>query len=63
MRIESLRKYNGRNPHGYFSHLPPKARLAAWRWLGKFRKRWPEYASLEVCHPRWTGEAAGPDVY
>src|SRR5215472_6103871 len=40
MKIESLRKFNGRNPNGYFNDLPPQARMAAWRWLGKFCERW-----------------------
>jgi hypothetical protein len=29
MRIKSLRKFNGRNPNGYFTDLPPQARMAA----------------------------------
>src|SRR5215469_15255211 len=47
MRIESLRKFNGRNPNGYFNDLPPQARMAAWRWLGKFCQRWGRNL------PRW----------
>jgi hypothetical protein len=40
MKVDSLRKFNGRNPDGYFNDLPPQARIAAWRWLGNFRERW-----------------------
>ena len=47
MRIPSLRKFNGRNPDGYFNDLPPQARMAAWRWLGKFQERWGRNM------PRW----------
>jgi hypothetical protein len=47
MRIESLRKYNGRNANGYFNDLPPHSRLAAWRWLAKFEARWGRNL------PRW----------
>lgn len=47
MRIKSLRKYNGRNPNGYFDDLPPQARVAAWRWLGKFETKWGRNM------PRW----------
>jgi hypothetical protein len=47
MRIDSLRKFNGRNPNGYFADLPPKARLAAWRWLAKFCQKWGRNM------PRW----------
>jgi hypothetical protein len=40
MKIEGLRKFDHRNPNGYFNDLPPQARMAAWRWLAKFRQRW-----------------------
>jgi hypothetical protein len=38
MRIESLLKYSGKNPNGYFNDLPPQARMAAWRWLGRLQE-------------------------
>jgi hypothetical protein len=40
MRIKSLRKYNGRNPNGFFNDLPLDIRVAAWRWLGKLQAKW-----------------------
>ena len=40
IRINSLRKYAGRNPNGYFNDLEPDVRMAAWRWLGKLTKPW-----------------------
>jgi hypothetical protein len=40
MRIPSLRKYNGKNPNGYFNDLPPQARMRAWQLLGKFEAKW-----------------------
>ena len=33
MRIESLRQFRGRNPHGYFEDLPWEARQRAYGWL------------------------------
>ena len=40
MKIEGLRKYDGKNPNGYFNDLPPQARMAAWRWLARFETKW-----------------------
>ncbi len=39
MRIEGLRKFRGRNPHGYFEDLPWEARQRAYAWLDKFVTR------------------------
>jgi hypothetical protein len=39
MKIEGLRKYDGKNPNGYFNDLPPQARMAAWRWLGRMEAK------------------------
>ena len=47
MRIAGLRKFDHRNPNGYFNDLPPQARMAAWRWLAKFEARWGRNL------PRW----------
>jgi hypothetical protein len=40
MRIEGLRKFRGRNPHGYFEDLPWEVRQQAQTWLYKFCARW-----------------------
>jgi hypothetical protein len=40
MKIDSLRNFDHRNPHGYFADLSPQARMAAWRWLAKFETKW-----------------------
>ena len=47
MKIDSLRKYNGKNPSGFFNDLPPQAQMRAWQLLGKFEARW--HGNL----PRW----------
>ena len=39
MVIEGLKKYQGRNPHGYFADLTPLQRRAAWHWLSRFCAR------------------------
>lgn len=39
MRIESLRKFRGKNPNGYFEDLPPVVRHRAWWWLGELQER------------------------
>ena len=39
-RILALRKYQGRNPNGYFEDLPWLVRQRAYAWLGYFCKRW-----------------------
>ncbi len=39
MRIESLKKYRGRNPNGYFQDLPWPIRQRAYRWLHYFCER------------------------
>ena len=38
--IPSLKKYQGRNPKGYFQDLPWEAQQSACRWLWQFRQRW-----------------------
>ena len=38
--IPGLKKYQGRNPNGYFQDLDWPVRLRAYRWLGVFLKRW-----------------------
>jgi hypothetical protein len=38
MKIEGLRKFDHRNPNGYFNDLPPQARMAAWRWLWRLEE-------------------------
>ena len=40
MRIEGLRKFRGRNPHGYFEDLPWEVRQRAQMWLHRFCERW-----------------------
>lgn len=40
MRIEALRKYRGRNPHGYFQDLPWEVRSRAFIWLHRLCQRW-----------------------
>ena len=40
MRIDGLRKFRGRNPHGYFEDLPWEVRQRAQMWLHKFCERW-----------------------
>ena len=40
MRISQLEKYRDRNPGEYFDELPPDARIRAYEWLTRFRKRW-----------------------
>jgi hypothetical protein len=39
MRIEALREFRGRNPHGYFTDLPWETRQRAYEWLNKFVTR------------------------
>jgi len=39
MRIERLKDYRGRNPHGYFEDLPWEVRQRAYLWLDKFVTR------------------------
>jgi hypothetical protein len=39
-RIETLRKYQGRNPQGYFEDLPWPVKRQAQHWLWHFCKRW-----------------------
>jgi hypothetical protein len=39
-RIPGLKKYQGRNPNGYFQDLDGPARQRAYQWLGVFCKRW-----------------------
>ncbi len=39
IRIPSLKKYQGRNPNGYFQDLPGPERLRAYKWLHFFCKR------------------------
>lgn len=38
--IPGLKKYQGRNPNGYFQDLDWPVRRRAYRWLGVFLKRW-----------------------
>jgi hypothetical protein len=38
--IPGLKKYQGRNPNGYFQDLEWPVRQRAYRWLGVFVKRW-----------------------
>jgi hypothetical protein len=40
MAIEGLKRYQGRNPDGYFADLTPSQRWAAYQWLSKFCARW-----------------------
>jgi len=38
--IPGLKKYQGRNPNGYFQDLDWPAKQRAYYWLGVFLKRW-----------------------
>lgn len=38
--ILGLKKYQGRNPEGYFQDLDWPVRQRAYSWLGRFCKRW-----------------------
>jgi len=40
LRIPGLKKYQGRNPNGYFQDLDWQAKQRAYYWLGVFLKRW-----------------------
>ena len=51
MRIESLRQFRGRNPHGYFEDLPPEVRFRARRWLAELLERRRRQGKLT---PQWT---------
>ena len=39
-RIPGLKRYQGRNPRGYFEDLPSEVKRAAQLWLWRFRQRW-----------------------
>lgn len=51
MRIQVLRKYRNRNPHGYFQDLPADVRSRAWQWLGELLERRKAKGKQT---PRWT---------
>jgi hypothetical protein len=40
MGIEALQAFRGRNPDGYFQHLPWEVRQRALGWLHHFCQRW-----------------------
>ncbi|PSH05052.1 MAG: hypothetical protein CXZ00_02525 [Acidobacteria bacterium] len=51
MSIESLRKYRGRNPNGYFEDLPADVRFRARRWLAELLERRKRQGKPT---PQWT---------
>jgi hypothetical protein len=51
MRIESVRKYRGRNPNGYFRDLPLRAQMRARQWLSYLLAR---RRKLGKSTPLWT---------
>jgi hypothetical protein len=58
MRIENLRKYQGKNPNGYFEDLEPRVKMAAYQWLGRLCQRWgrdlpPWRFAILVGRARW----------
>jgi hypothetical protein len=46
-RIPGLKKYQGRNPEGYFQDLPWEVQRAAHAWLWRFRQKWGHHL------PQW----------
>jgi hypothetical protein len=50
MRIESLKKYRGRNSTGSLEDLPPDVRFRAWQWLGELQERRKNKGKLT---PQW----------